>query len=52
MKQAVQVADHHKEGILIEEDLRPEEGAKEEIFGATHVENGDMYRGIVLIINQ
>eukprot|EP00253_Pinus_taeda_P019547 PITA_19547 len=52
MKQAVQVADHHKEGILIEEDLHPEEEVEEEIFSATHVENGDMCCGVVLIINQ
>ena len=52
MKQVVQVADHQREAILIEEDFHPEEEAKVKIFGATHVDNGDMCHGIVLIINK
>lgn len=52
MKQVVQVADDHTEGILIEEDLCQEEEAKEEIFSVTLVENWDMCRGTILIINQ
>ncbi len=30
--------------------MHPEEEVEEEIFGVTHVENGDMDRGTVLII--
>jgi len=48
MKQEVQVADHHREDILIEEYLCPEE----EIFGVTRVENEDMYHGTILITEQ
>jgi len=52
MKQEIQVANHHREGILIEEYLRLEEEAEEEIFGVTLVDNWDMCRGTVLLINQ
>lgn len=52
MKQEVRVADHQKEDILVEEDLHPEVGAEENKFGVTHVENGEMDHGSVLITNQ
>jgi len=52
MKQKVQVVDHHRWEILIEEDLHPEEEADEEIFNITHVENGGMDHGTILIIKQ
>eukprot|EP00253_Pinus_taeda_P035035 PITA_35035 len=52
MKQAAQVADHHRGENLTEEDFHLEEEAKEEMFGVTHVENGDMCHGTALIINQ
>ena len=52
MKQAVQVVNHRREEILIEEDLHLDEEVEEEIFGVTYVENGDMDHGTVLIIKQ
>ena len=44
--------EHHKEEILAVEVLCPEAEAEEEMFGALHVVNGDMYNGIVLIRDQ
>lgn len=44
--------EHHKEEILAVEGLCPEAEAEEEMFGALHVVNGDMYNGIVLIRDQ
>lgn len=52
MKQAAQVENHQRGENLTEEDLHPEEEFEEEMFGVTHVENGDMCHGTVLIINQ
>lgn len=52
MKQAAKVANHHKGENLTEEDLHREEETKEEMFGVTNVENGDMCHGTILIINQ
>ena len=50
MKQEVQVVEHNREEPLVEGDFHLEEEAEEEEFSVTHVENGDMDHGNVLII--
>ena len=52
MRQGVQAVNHHKEEILAAEGSCPEAEAEEEMSGALHVVNGDMYNGIVLIRDQ
>lgn len=52
MRQWVREIEHHKEEILVVEGLCPEAEAEEEMSGALHVVNGDMYNGIVLIRDQ
>ena len=48
----MQEIEHHKEEILAMEGSCLEAEAEEEMSGALHVVNGDMYNGIVLIRDQ